>query len=239
MIKEKKELNPYFFDSTTKRIKPKVRQRLIKIADDFKDGLDINWVQPSDIVLTGSISNYNWSKYSDVDLHIILDFKKVDDNIELVKNYFDSKKKEWNNNHENLTIYGFPVELYCQDINEEHTSSGIYSLENDKWIIEPEIVNPKLNKNIIKEKAAKIMDIIDNLYFEYALANNNIEKTIAISNKVKNIWDKIKSFRKQGLIKEGEFSYENVIFKVLRRTEYLQKLADLKSFTYDRINSLK
>ena len=238
-FEEKKELNPYFFDNSNKKIRKKVKQRLLKIADDFKDSLDVNWVDTEDIVLTGSISNYNWSKYSDVDLHLIIDFKKVDDNIELVKNYFDSKKKEWSNNHDNLTIYGFPVELYCQDVNEKHASSGIYSLEKNNWIIEPEIINPKLDKNIIKEKSAKIMDMIDKLYSDYALAKDDIDKTIVVSNKVKKIWDKIKAFRKKGLEKDGEFSYENIIFKVLRRTEYIQKLADLKSFTYDRLNSLK
>ncbi len=40
-----------------------VRERLLVIAYEFIDFLDIDIVV-TDIILTGSLSNYNWSKYS-------------------------------------------------------------------------------------------------------------------------------------------------------------------------------
>ena len=43
-----------------------------------------------DLRLTGSLANYNWSEYSDVDLHLVVDFEKIDEDIELVKAFFDS-----------------------------------------------------------------------------------------------------------------------------------------------------
>ena len=88
-----------------------------------------------DYLFLGSLANYNWSKYSDIDLHILIDFKKINKDTDLVKDYFDSKKKIWNDEHENLKIYGFQVELYIQDINEENSSGGVYSLEKNKWLI--------------------------------------------------------------------------------------------------------
>ena len=44
--------------------------------------------------LTGSLANYNWSSFSDVDLHIIVDFSQIDENYELVKGFFDNARRE-------------------------------------------------------------------------------------------------------------------------------------------------
>ena len=54
---------------------PKVRERLLDIAYEFIDFLGVD-VIVSDVVMTGSLANFNWSKYSDVDLHIISDFEQ-------------------------------------------------------------------------------------------------------------------------------------------------------------------
>ena len=79
-----------------KKLKPEVRTQLLKIADDFFESLEVGDLEIDDIILTGSLSNYNWSKYSDVDLHILVDFKDLDDNVELVRDYFNAKKGIWN-----------------------------------------------------------------------------------------------------------------------------------------------
>ena len=127
-FRPQKVLNPKIWVGD--KINSRVRLRLLDIADDFIDTLNIGWVKIKDIILTGSLANYNWSKYSDFDLHILINFKDVDERTDFVKEYFDAKKNDWNNKHENLKIYGFPVELYVQDTNDTHTESGIYSLKS-------------------------------------------------------------------------------------------------------------
>ena len=120
------ELNPKIFDET-QHMYEDVRRRLLMIADDFFETLNVGWVDIDDIILTGSLSNYNWSKFSDVDLHILVNFEEVDENTELVKEYFNSKKNLWNEKHD-ITIKGYDVELYMQDTDEDHVSSGVYSI---------------------------------------------------------------------------------------------------------------
>ena len=66
------------------------------IADDFFDTLELPWVDVTDITLTGSLANYNWSRFSDVDLHIMIDYNEVDDNESLVSEYLSAKKNLWN-----------------------------------------------------------------------------------------------------------------------------------------------
>ena len=65
------------------RIKHEVSSRLIQIAMDFLESLDIGQHVIKDITLTGSLANYNWTEFSDIDLHILLDFRYIDKNTEL------------------------------------------------------------------------------------------------------------------------------------------------------------
>ena len=234
-----KQLNQKFW--VNGRLNSRVRLRLLDIADTFFDSMEVNWVKPKDIIMTGSLANYNWSKFSDIDLHIIVNFREVDDRVEFVKDYFDSKKTIWNNQHENLKIYGFPVELYVQDESEEHTASGVYSLEKDRWIKEPERDNlaaVKLDKERIAHKTKNIVDKIDKLEGECD-GEKDTEKLDILSSKVKDLFDKIKGMRKDSLKGGSELGEGNIIFKTLRRLGYIGKLVDLKRITFDKFNSIK
>ena len=59
-----------------------VSEKLMQIATKFFEDLDLKGIDIDDVTFTGSLANYNWTKYSDVDLHILVDYKKVDDNVE-------------------------------------------------------------------------------------------------------------------------------------------------------------
>ena len=232
------ELNPKIWPNG--KINSRVRLKLLDIADDFFKTLKIGWLKPIDILLTGSMANYNWSKYSDFDLHLLLDFSDVDENVDFVHEYFTAKKKLWNEEHENLMIYGFPVEVYVQDINENLISNGIYSLYKNKWIIEPSKDNLQSlgqDKETIKSKAIETMKKIDALYNATFDINHGSdgEKLLAQIQKLVTI---IKGIRKQSLTKGGEMAAGNIFFKILRRTGYIEKLFNAKTLAYDRKESI-
>jgi hypothetical protein len=214
--------------------------KLLDIADDFWEFVNLTWVEPKGIVIVGSICNYNWSSSSDIDLHLIVDFSEIDNKTEFVKQYLDSKKNEWNNEHEGLKIMGFPVELYVQDISENPEAGGIYDLEENKWVRKPNPGNIKtigLNKFNIKDKAAEIMTIIDDMYkvLDTATDGHVIDK---IGEDAGYLWKKVKDLRKKSLDKNGESGAGNIVYKVLRRTGYLDKLFKLSTKVYDRTNSI-
>ena len=58
------------------RLKPLLREYMMKIAMDFIESLEMD-INVLDIKLTGSIANYNWSKFSDIDLHIVVDMSET------------------------------------------------------------------------------------------------------------------------------------------------------------------
>ena len=237
----KNELNPKFWKNN--KIDSRIRLKLLDIADDFIDFLNVKWAQPEDIVMTGSLANFTWSEeYSDIDLHILYKFSDVDERTDFVEGYFDGKKTEWNDKHENLKIFGFPVEVYVQDVDETHTASGVYSLEKNEWVKEPDKDN--FNENdyedkIVKKKVSDYMNQIDDL--EEKLEKSDTESDIeTIYDKSITLYDKIKNERNNGLREkeQKELSNGNLIFKSLRRNGYIEKLMNLRNNSYDKCNSL-
>ena len=51
---------------------------------------------------------------------------------------------------------------------------------------------------------------------------------------MESIKDKLKDYRKSGLEKDGELSYENLVFKFLRRSGHIQKLFDTANNVVDK-----
>ena len=233
-------LNPQIWDNEN-QINSRVRLKLLDIADDFIETLGISWIKPIDIILTGSLCNYNWSSYSDVDLHIIIDFAEINQKKQFVEEYFKLKKNEWNESHQDLKIYGFNVELYAEDVENDSVRDGIYSLEKDKWVKKPfsakiqPISDTKERK--IKYLASIALTKIEDLEDEFNEPYDEV-KLEKLSYKIDRLLDTLKKVRQEGLNKKGEMSVGNIIYKICRRTGYLDKLWDLKNKVYDKKNSL-
>lgn len=216
----KDTLNPKVWESDDKtpKMNPEIRERLLEIAYEFIDFLDVDIVV-TDIILTGSLSNYNWSRYSDFDLHIVANLQQYQPNqIELYEKLFNLKKMLFNQNHD-ITIKGYEVELYVQNETESHFSSGVYSVLFNEWANVPNKEDVSVDKALIKEKSKQWMDIIDELID--AIKDDDINTAKELVQKYK---DKLKKYRTCGLEKGGEYSTENLVFKILRRNGYIEKL---------------
>jgi DNA-binding Lrp family transcriptional regulator len=222
----KDELNPKIWDDF--KIDDEVRENLLKIAEDFYASTDLE-ADVEDIILTGSLANYNWSeKYSDYDLHILIDFTNVNDAVELVKKYVDSAKSIWNKEHD-IKIKGYEVEVYIQDVSEPHKSTGVFSLLNNKWNVKPEEFDFEPDEDMIAEKGKSVMMMVDELEEQV-----DEDKYDAFMEKVQKVWEKVKNYRKSGLESEGgELSMGNLVFKFLRRNGYIGKIIELKRKSYD------
>ena len=221
-FKPKDELSPQIFEGD--KMREDIRKRLLEISDEFIETFGVEFFI-HDIVLTGSLSNYNWSNFSDVDLHILIDYKESEYRFELVKEFFDAKKSVFNEKHD-IKIKGYNVEVYVQDIDEPHISSGVYSILHDKWEVKPKQEKPKIDDNKILSKAEFYAKLIDTMIKEGK--NKNILPLIEKLRK------KIKDFRQCGLESGGEYSYENLVFKLLRRNGYIEKLLKLKTDITDK-----
>lgn len=229
----KDELNPKLWENS--KLDKEIRESLLKIAEDFYEKLELG-VEVKDIALCGSLCNYNWSeKYSDYDLHIIINFSDVDENYELVEKLVDYAKKVWNEQHD-IKIKGYEVEIAVQDNDDlaeaikSGRMGGVFSLIDNKWIKRPERVDFEPDEKLIREKAKTLMTTIDEIEEE-----KDEDKYDAFREKIDKAWKKIKDFRKSGLESEsGEFSVGNLVFKLLRRNGYIEKVMKMKKQNYDK-----
>ena len=221
------ELNPEVWSDST--LDSDIKEELLQLAKDYFDDLDLGNVEMEDIIFTGSLANYNWSKYSDFDLHLVFYFSDVNEDVDLVRKYLDAVEKSWKLQHD-IKIKGYDVEIYCQDSNQEHHSTGIYSLINDEWIKKPSKENFEPDEELIRKKAEIYMSSINDL--EKKFDENKPYDTL--EPKLKKVWKKIKDGRQAGLEREGEFSVENLVFKLLRRNGYIERFMNLKRKSYDK-----
>jgi len=227
----KESLNPKLWDDF--KLDKEIREDLLKIGKDFFDSVELE-CEVKDIVFCGSLCNYNWSeKYSDYDLHIIINFKDVDENLELVEKLCDYAKKKWNLDHD-IVLKGFEVEVAIQnekDLKESIKTDrmgGAFSVMKNKWVKKPEKVEFVPDEKTIKKKATAIMEVVDEI-------ESKIEedKYPIVEKKLDSIWKKIKKSRQSGLEEGGEFSTGNLVFKLLRRNGYVSKVMDMKKRSYD------
>tara|TARA_R100001082_G_scaffold110574_1_gene90894 strand:+ start:854 stop:1702 length:849 start_codon:yes stop_codon:yes gene_type:complete len=227
------ELDQDFWNQPDDKLDPEIREKLLVIAKDFWNSLEVGNAEYEDITFTGSLAAHNYSKFSDVDLHILVDFSDIDDKVDLVREYFNAMKSIWNRLHD-ILIKGYEVEIYVQDINDPHEAQGLYSVLNDEWIKKPVLDKQDFDKDNIKKKAAGLMDQIDRL--QPLIDDGKYQEAEKYADKLK---EKIRKMRKTGLETVGAYSVENLAFKVLRRNDYLEKLSDSKRKAYDKMLSLK
>ena len=230
LIKQQNTLDPQLWDN--EKLKPEIVDRLIQIARKFFKSLDIGPdIIIKDITLTGSLASYNWSDYSDVDLHILLDFKQFE-NPEIIKDLVRNAASNWNNKHD-IKMKGYEVEMYVQDANEPHHSLGVYSLSNNRFLKIPQKFTKKIDSEAVKEKANDLMEKIDDIYDSYAE-----QKYKLAEKRAEYILNKIRNYRRAGLEQDGPYSIENLVFKVLRRNGYIKKIVNLKTNSYDKRMSI-
>ena len=216
------ELNPKAWEGG--HLRPEVRDRLLQIAMIFIDYLDISNFDALDIVLTGSIANYNYTKFSDFDLHVVTRYSdlRCDD---IAAAFYRAKKEIWNNQHD-IMIRGHEVELYVEDVEEPPVSGGIYSVVNDRWIKKPSYNPPKINDRAVNAKANDLIQRITQ-----AIDSNDVKDIERLRTKIRNM-------RRSGLDSAGEFGVENLAFKIVRNLGYLDKLSTAYTQQQDRDLSL-
>ena len=175
-------LNPLIWESEDK-IKTEIRKILLMNAMRFIEFCDAENLKFNDIILTGSLANYNYNENSDLDVHVILDFSQISENKEFVGDFFKLKKQLWADKLP-IQVKGHDVEMYFQDSIEPHHSSGTYSLFRDRWIKKPtkKIIN--INSGDVQLKAADLMNVIDDLE-NYKNKESFIKRHDALKNKIK------------------------------------------------------
>ena len=214
------ELNPDIWEEG--HLRPDVRVALLKIAKEYYRFLDID-VTLMDVIITGSQANYNYTKYSDLDLHLVVPYEKVQCDM-AIDELFKTKRDLWRSTHD-ISVHGVPVELYAEDV-EEPVTGATYSIVRGEWLRQPVPINASYDKKEVMRLVELWERIIDK-----AIATNSLEVC-------KSVKDLLKTFRQAGLDKTGEMNPANLAFKSLRNDGYVGKLIDAIRKLKDRALSI-
>ncbi len=212
------QLNPAIWNGLV--LNKEVKDKLIQVANDFYKDTELT-APIIDILFVGSLANYNWSNYSDFDLHLVINFKNVGEKPELVEKYVNQLKSAWNKDHD-IHINGYNVEVFIQDVTKQNRSSGVYSLLTGNWVSKPKYENFSVDKNLIQNKYTDAVYKINS-----AIKESNLE---LLKTTLKDVYD----MRQAGLDRGGELSTENLVFKILRSRGHLEKLRSAITSTYDK-----
>ena len=241
-------LNPVFWTKKKDRsgdekwvFDQRVRRKLLRIAKEFFSKFSDVLKEKNivDIQLTGSLSNFNYTDFSDLDVHIIVDLTGIDDdNPQILKLAIDGIRFAWNLRHD-IVIRGYDVELYVQNEDEPYTASALFSLLNNEWIRKPVYDPPTVDEMDVDKKYNGIVSDIENLHSRLMISADLPTNARQLYKRCVKLKDKIQKMRKEGLSKGGEMSIGNLAFKKLRNEGYIEKLIDIISKSYDKIYTEK
>ena len=204
-----------------------VSTKLQDIAEAFEKfiGIDLPVI---DYTITGSNANYTWTQHSDLDLHLIVKGTVTDAEREL----YNAKKALWAEQH-TITVRGLPVECYVQGEQEEHHSTGVFSIAKDRWLVEPKKIKPEVDDSAVERKKDSMIHDI-----ETALLSKDLER-------MRRVKERVTEMRRAGLARTGEWSVENLVFKILRNlglidqiTEKIRELEDAELSLEQQTNLL-
>lgn len=217
-------LNPKLF-TKDEMLKDKVRDKMLEIVDEFIANLkeqDIK-IKVDDILLIGSNASYNYTKDSDIDLHILADAKAAKYNDEIAAALYGAYRTIFNKNLD-ITLYNIPLEIFVETEDSARVSNGVYSIKKNNWLKKPIAEDiPEYDTNALDELIAKWETKCKDLIDEIKDDKHDDEKKV-----VKMLEDIYEKLRKKGIAK-GEYSVENLTFKELRNKGYLDQLKNYKN----------
>lgn len=206
-------------------LKDKVRDKMLEIVDEFLADLKEQEIKikVDDILLIGSNASYNYTKDSDIDLHILTNTKATKYSKEVADALYSAYRSLFNKQLD-IKIFDIPLELFVETEDSARVSNGIYSVKKNKWIKKPahesipDYDNEALNK-LVGKWEAECKELINDIKAD------KLEDEVKVVKMLEDIYDKL---RKKGIAK-GEYSIENLAFKELRNKGYLDKLKDYRN----------
>lgn len=233
-IEKHDTLNQKLFDGM--QLKPEVRKKAEEVVNEFLRILAEDEVKITvrDVILTGSNASYNYTKDSDIDLHILAKTIDLDDPEKLYSKLYNCYRRIFESKFD-ISFYGIPVEVYVETEDNPVVSNGIYSVMYDKWIKEPqEAYVPEIDQKAIDIAAKPWIDKANEIIKK--VDDNMPDGEEEIDEYINNIYE----MRQKGIYhsKGSEFSLENLTFKEVRNAGLLDKLKELRNKVIERRLSL-
>jgi hypothetical protein len=217
-------LNPRLWGQNQKLL-PEVREKLLKIAKDFAEYVDVPF-RVVDVIVAGSNASLTYTKHSDLDLHLIADYASLGPCDREAEELFDTKRHLYKKTYD-IKIHNVPVELYVEDQKFPAVSNS-YSVLNNQWIKPPTVSVFDFDQGDLLHWTQLWTRLI-----RVAIKTKNLSAC-------KQVLKLLRDYRKQGLTTDqGEFSIPNLVYKNIRNRGILADLSELIDDLHSKSLSIK
>ena len=243
-------LDPDIFGKTGEKwkLKEPIRQAILGVARKLE-----RYGEVKHVYLTGSILSFQWLPWSDIDLHLVMEFED-DDAYDLAVDFAKSANKNLDDTKHRLEVF---VETPLEYTEVKYT--GLYDVEKNVWVKPPYNISVEVTKymdrfksevvSIDLDKAELIRDLVDVEFLTKLSASDGQDldgmiraKIAEVNSDVMVLVDKyitLKELRTKAL--SGDIDPEevkkwgdrqsmpaNVIWKLMERYAYQTLLRELK-----------
>jgi hypothetical protein len=225
-LRRRPELNPKLWDAD--RLRPDVREALLRFGKVWQGFAKIPDRLVQDITLVGGNASYYYTDGSDLDVHLLIDKAQLGYG-EIVDEFLRDRKTLWGLKHK-VTVKGYPVEPYAQDVKElSPVGQGVYSLVMDDWVQRPALseYDPEQDPNLGRK-----------VRHWQRLVDKTVDQDLG-PDQAYSLRERIKLMRKAGITRGGELNPSNLVFKDLRNTGHLTKLTEYLRGRSDQSLSLR
>lgn len=206
-------------------LKDRVRDKLLEIVDEFLEDLKAQEIEIKidDILLIGSNASYNYTKNSDIDLHILANSKKTKYTPDVANALYGAYRTLFNKQLD-IKLFDIPLEIFVELEDSARVSNGVYSVKKNEWVKKPVKEDiPDYDKDKLKTLVDKWEARCKKLIAD--IDADKLSDELRVVKLLEEIYDKL---RKKGVSK-GEYSEENLAFKELRNKGYLDQLKQSKN----------
>lgn len=217
-------LNPKLWKND--QLRPEVKEKLLEHAAEFIKSLEIEDLPLMDVVITGSNTNLTYTKHSDLDLHVIVDMDRIYSGTDLVRRFFDSRRRLWNQTYD-VSIRGITVEVYVED-DDDTVVGNAYSIIKDQWLRRQPLIKTQYDDRSVQAKSRDLAAMIERVLSKSRDASD-----------LDHILSKLRQYRQSGLAQQGEFSTENLVYKTLRNQGVLDRIFQRRTDLINTKLSLK
>jgi hypothetical protein len=226
-IEKHDTLNPLIWDG--EYLRTDVRVAILEVVNKYVEDSEVLTLDDViDIELLGSNASYNYTKDSDLDVHLVVNMEILSSDPALVQIACNAEKALFNKAY-NITIKGIDIELYVEDVKTGAVSNGVFSVSKNEWLKRPV---PK-----------DIPDFKDDEEYLGLLDAWMIKAKKACSSKsraeVNAFINDLYNLRRISIMTDGEYALGNLVFKEIRNHGLLQELKDLQNVLASKELSLE
>lgn len=207
-------LNPKLW-TVDNKLKPLVHDKLIRIVDKYIENSDVLTKEDIiDVELLGSNASYNYTPYSDLDIHLVVNMESLSCDPELFQLACNAERSSFNKNY-NIMIKGIEVEMYVEDVKASTASNGIYSLYKDEWIKFPKPINVPNYDN--DEEYIQLLS-------KWKNEGNELLVSAKSATEIQTYINNLYNLRRISIMTNGEYAKGNLVFKEIRNEGLLDNL---------------